>query len=128
MSLSQFSDFQRSSNIYEILVNSGDIKIMRNDSILNNLQKLEISYNLINKLEEFHWELIITELSPEIKGVLNYTTFEIVKPDKLYSIEIQNLFFEFINLMKIKSDVYNKAIGDLNTILQTLDKEISVLT
>ncbi|WP_053991603.1 DUF6090 family protein [Mangrovimonas sp. TPBH4] len=124
MALSQFSDFQRSSNIYEILVNSGDIKIMRNDSIVNKLQKLEISYNFINRLEDIHWELITTELSPEIKGVLNYTTFKIVKPEKLYSIEIQNLFFEFINLMKIKRDVYHSVIEDLNHILKTIDEEI----
>jgi hypothetical protein len=124
MNLSQFSDFHRSSNIYETLVNSGDIKLLKNDSITFNLQKLEMTYNMINRLEDIHWELIITEVSPVFRGVVNYTTFEIIKPDELYSVELQNLFFECINLMKIKDAVYQQALGEMNAIVGLIDEEL----
>jgi hypothetical protein len=123
MLLSQFSDFHRSANIYETLVNSGDIKLLKNDSITRDLQKLEMTYNFINRLEDIHWELIISEISPEFRGVVNYTTFEIIKPDKLYSVGLQNIFFECINLMKIKDAVYIQAVDIIEEIIETIDKE-----
>lgn len=124
MNLSQFSDFHRSANIYETLINSGDIKLLKNDSILHNLQRLEMTYNFINRLEDIHWELIITEVSSEFRGVVNYTTLKVIKPDKLYSVGLQNIFFECINLMKVKDMVYNQAAKELKTIIKTIDVEL----
>jgi len=124
MNLSQFSDFHRSGNIYETLVNSGDFKLLKNDTITGNLQKLEMTFNFINRLEDIHWELIITEVSPELRGVINYSTFQIIKPDKLYSVELQNIFFECINLMKIKDAVYKQATDEINTIMKQIDTEL----
>jgi len=83
-----------------------------------------MTYNFINKLEDIHWELIITEVSPEFRGVLNYTTFEIIKPDKLYSVGLQNIFFECINLMKIKDTVYKQAIDEIKRIIGMIYTEL----
>lgn len=124
MNLSQFSDFHRSANIYETLVNSGDIKLIKNDSIAGRLQKLEMTYNFINKLEDIHWELIINEISPVFRGVVNYTTFEIIKPDALYSVDLQNIFFECIHLAKIKDAVYQKAMHEMQAVIDLIDAEI----
>lgn len=124
MNLSQFSDFHRSANIYETLINSGDIKLLKNDSILHNLQRLEMTYNFINRLEDIHWELIITEVSSEFRGVVNYTTLKVIKPDKLYSVGLQNIFFECINLMKVKDMVYNQAAKELKATIKTIDVEL----
>lgn len=125
MTLSQFSDFQSSANIYETLVNSGDIKLLKNDSITGNLQKLETRYNLINRLEDIHWELITSEVSPELREVINYTTFEIIQPDKLYSVALQNIFFECINLMKIKDVVYTQATDEIDRIIELIEIELN---
>jgi len=125
MNLSQFSDFHSSGNIYETLVNSGDIKLLKNDSISGNLQKLEMTYNFINRLEDIHWELIINEVSPEMRGIINYSTFKILQPDKLYSVELQNIFFECINLMKIKGSVYKQALDEINEIIFLINKELN---
>lgn len=124
MNLSQFSDFHSSGNIYETLVNSGDIKLLKNDSISGNLQKLEMTYNFINRLEDIHWELIINEVSPTLKGVINYSTFQVLKPDNLYSVELQNIFFECINLMKIKDNVYKQAVNEINDIIDLVSEEL----
>ena len=124
MNLSQFSDFHRTANIYETLVNSGDIKLIKNDSIAGRLQKLEMTYNFINRLEDIHWELIITEISPVFRGVVNYTTFEIIKPDDLYAVGLQNVFFECIQLAKIKDAVYQKAMNEMKMIVDMIELEL----
>ncbi len=124
INLSQFSDFHSSGNIYETLVNSGGIKLLKNDSITGDLQKLEMTYNFINRLEDIHWELIINEVSPELRGVINYTTFQIIEPDKLYSVELQNIFFECVNLMKIKDAVYKQATAEIDAIVEKINVEL----
>ena len=124
MNLSQFSDFHRTANIYETLVNSGDLNLIKNDSIAGRLQKLEMTYNFINRLEDIHWELIITEISPVFRGVVNYTTFEIIKPDDLYAVGLQNVFFECIQLAKIKDAVYQKAMNEMKMIVDMIELEL----
>lgn len=125
MMLSQYSDFHRSGNIYETLVNSGELKLLRNNEITGSLQRLEMTYSNINKLEDIHWEIIINELSPEMKGVVNYATLQIVKPEKLFSVELQNILFESIYLTKGKDSVYNKALNEINSIINLIDSELN---
>lgn len=125
MTLSQYSDFHRSSNIYETLVNSGELKLLRNYEITSSLQRLEMTYRNVNKLEDIHWEIIINELSPEIKGVVNYSNLQIVKPQKLYSVELQNIVVESIYLTKGKDSVYSKALNEISFIIDLIDKELS---
>lgn len=116
MGLSQYSDFHRSGNIYESLVNSGSIKLLKNEEVTSGLQKLEMTYTNLNKLEDMNWEIILNELSPELKGVINYATLEIVKPEKLYSVEIQNFLIESIYLTKAKDLIYNRAISEIDSL------------
>ena len=44
--LTQYSDFDRQGNIYETLVNSGEIKLLRNHKIINGIRKLEEKWRL----------------------------------------------------------------------------------
>ncbi len=125
MSLSQFSDFHNSGNIYQTLVNSGDLKLLKNSKITSAVQKLETTYVFTNKLENIHWELIINELSPELKGVIDYTTVKAVEPDKLYSIELKNIFFEIIELTKLKNTIYKQALVEIDSITNYIDQELN---
>jgi len=126
MGLSQFSDFHSSGNIYQTLVNSGELKLLKNSGITSSIQKLETTYIVANKLENMHWELIINELSPALKGVINYATMKTIRPEKLYSIELQNFFIEIIGLSKIKDTVYGQAIGEINAITNLIDRELNI--
>jgi len=123
MQLSQYSDFHRNGKLHENLNNSGDIKLLHNQAIVSQLQNLELTYNAMNKIEDIHWEVIIKELSPELKGVINYSNLEIVKPDKLYAVELQNLFFESIYLTKGKDSIYKKAIKEIDNIITLVNTE-----
>lgn len=124
MELSQYSDFHRSENIYETLVNSGAIQLLKNSKITSGLQKLEMTYTSINKLEDIHWEIILNELYPEIRGVINYATLEIIKHERLYSVEIQNFLVESIYLTKAKDLIYNKAISEIDAIITEIQIEL----
>lgn len=124
INLSRYSDFQGNENIYETLVNSGDSKLLKNREVQNRLQRLEATYRHINKLEDIHWEIIMKELSPELTGVINYSTLHIEKPEKLYSIEIQNFIIESMFLTKGKDSVYSKALSETKTIKALIDEEL----
>lgn len=124
MGLSQYSDFHRSGNIYEILVNSGEIKLLKNIAVTSGLQKLEMTYTHLNKLEDIHWEIILNELSPEVRGAINYATLEIVKPEKLYSVEIRNFLIESLFLTQAKDSVYKKAQLEIDQIIDQINSEL----
>ncbi|MBG7630942.1 MAG: hypothetical protein IZT56_10985 [Bacteroidetes bacterium] len=124
MTLSQYSDFNSGGYIYVTLVNSGDIKLLKNMSISNKLQKLEMTYSNINKLEDIHWEIIMKELSPEVKGVIDYVTLEVLKPEKLYAIALQNIFVECVFLTKAKDAIYNQCLNEMETLIELLNNEI----
>lgn len=125
MGLSQYSDFHRSGNIYETLVNSGELKLLRNAEITSRLQRLEMAYTYVNKLEDIHWAVIINELSPELRGVINYFNQQVVKPEQLYSVEMQNLFVESIFLTRGKDSIYNRALDEMQAIIELIDEELN---
>lgn len=126
MGLSQYSDFHTSGDIYATLVNSGELKLLKNEEITTKIQKLESSYIHINKLEEMHWELITTEVSHEMRGIINYTTRKIQMPEKLYAVELQNIFYEMIGLTKMKDTVYEQGLQEIDSLITMIDEELSI--
>lgn len=126
MTLSQYSDFHGSGKIYETLVNGGEIKLLKNSDITSQLQQLEMTYTNLNRLEEIHWAIIINELSPEIRGVINYSTLKVIKPEKLFSVEIQNFIIESIYLTKGKETVYKQVLDEIDTVIVLIDKELNI--
>ena len=134
MMMSQYSDFNGNDNIHETLVNSGDLKIIKNDTIPVQIKKLENTYNYVNRLEELHWSIMMEELSPEMRGVMNYNSFEMFKPDrirepdKLYSPEIQNIIYEVRYLSMGKDSIYGRALRQIDRITGLIDNELGIDT
>jgi len=128
MGLSQYSDFNSSGTIYETLVNSGNLKLLKNDEITSLIQKLETTYIRTNKLENIHWEIIINELSPTLRGVVNFDAFKAVKPERLYEVEMQNIFVESIYLTSAKDTVYSKALREIDTIIKLINTELGTVS
>ena len=130
MMMSQYSDFDSSGNIYENLVMSGDLKLLQNEDIPAQLKKLEYTYNLINRMEDIHWQMIINELSRAADGTMNYNSFElrkpdgILQPDKLYSPEIQNVVYEVKYLTIAKDTIYGRALREIDGLITTIDDEL----
>lgn len=47
-----------------------------------------------------------------------------VKIDRLYSMELQNIFVESIYLTKIKDALYGPAISEIDSILSGINREL----
>lgn len=124
MRLAWYSDFHSSGNIYETLVNSGDIKLIKNSEISSKLQKLEMTYIFANKLENNHWEMINGPLAQEMRGIINYATWKPVKPEKLYSVEMQNQFVTSMYFTAAKDTAYTKALKEIDVLTKLINKEL----
>ena len=124
MRLAWYSDFHSSGNIYETLVNSGDIKLIKNSEISSKLQKLEMTYIFANKLENNHWEMINGPLAQEMRGIINYATWKPVKPEKLYTVEMQNQFVTSMYFTAAKDTAYTKALKEIDVLTKLINKEL----
>jgi hypothetical protein len=124
MLLGQYSDFHRDASIYENLAVSGQLKLLKNMDIVSGLQNLDMTYNFINNLESMHWDIIINELSGELRSVVNYNTMQAVLPERLFGVELQNIFVESIYLTKYKDAIYNQAVGQIDSLNVLLDREL----
>ena len=123
--LMNYSDFDREGNIYETLVNSGKIQLLRNQSIVNRIRLLEQRYNYVNRMENISYDVMIGYAAPGINPVMNFSTAEIVKPERIFSYEFQNIIFLLIRVMGEKEDTYLSAIDEIDRILALIDEELN---
>ncbi len=122
--LVNYSDFEGEGNIYETMVNSGEIQLLRNQMIINRVRWLEESYNYINRMENIHYDVMMNFAAPNITSAVNFITAEVVDPDLIFSNEFQNLVFLLIRIMKEKDNTYLSAINEIDGILALIDEEI----
>ena len=125
MLLAQYSDFHRNASIYEGLALSGRLKLIENPDITSGLQNLDMTYNFINNLESMHWDIIITELSQELRSVVNYNTRTAVLPERLFGVELQNIFVESIYMTKYKDAIYGQALAQIDSLNLLIDGEVN---
>ncbi len=122
--LLNYSDFDREGNIYETMVNSGEILLLRNQKIINSIRWLEENYNKINRLENIHYDAMMNFAAPNITSTVNFITAEIFNPDHIFSNEFQNLVFLLVRIMKEKDNTYLSAINEIDGILALIDEEL----
>jgi hypothetical protein len=124
LNLLRFSDFRRKSSIYQTLVNSGEIKNINNNKIIEELQSLEEIYIYINRLEETHLNFILSQIVPNIMQVFLMDPFKIKDPKILYSYQFQNKFDLLIGLMMEKMEAYNQAKIEISFTIELIDQEL----
>jgi len=122
--LTQYSDFDRQGNIYETMVNSGQINLLQNDMIVNGIRELEEMYIYINRMESIHYDTMMNFAGPLSATVLKYSTLEIKKPDTVFTYEFQNMVLSLLQIMEEKDRTYNQAINKIEHILKLIDKEL----
>ena len=123
INLLEYSDFHQETNAYQALVNSGEIKIINNQEIIEGLQRLEELYIYINKLENSHFE-IIKMIYPELNKIIQLNSVKIENEGLLFKYEFQNHFLISSEIMKEKDEIYNRALNEINTILELIDTEL----
>ena len=122
--LTQNSDFDRQGNIYETMVNSGEIKLLRNHDIVNGVRKLEEKYLYANRMENIHYDAVMHHVVQSINPMIKVSTGKIQKPELIFNYEFQNLITELIQIMQEKDKVYNEALDEIEVITELIDEEL----
>ena len=122
--LTQNTDFDRQGNIYETMVNSGEVKLLHNHDIINGLRELEEKYLYINRMENIHYDAVMNHVAPSIIPVLKFSNGKIKKPDQLYTYEFQNLLVVLLQVMEEKDKVYGEAIDEIDLVTKLIDDEL----
>jgi Family of unknown function (DUF6090) len=120
----RFSDFRRKSNIYQTLINSGEIIKINNYKITERLQSLEETYTYINRLEENHSSIILSQIIPDIRQRIQFDPLKVENPESLFKYQFQNNFDILIILMLEKSEIYKRAKDEISSIIDLIDQEL----
>jgi hypothetical protein len=96
--LLNYSDFDRQGNIYETVVNSGQIELLRNHNIIDGIRSLEELYIYINRLENIHYDAIINLVIPKVSTAVKLSDGEVKRPENLYTFEFQNLILTLLRI------------------------------
>jgi len=122
--LFRYSDFDKSSNVYQNLVNSGELKILENRKITDILLELEEIYFYMNRMENIHLQIILDHFSKEIMNTMDLSLGKAEQPEQLYSFQFHNMFFFIIGIMIEKDEVYQSALRQIGNISELIDKEL----
>ena len=122
--LFEYSDVDVSNNIYQNLVNSGELKLLKNDTIILQLQELEEHYIYTNRMESIHWQVILRHLGPGLIDNIHFKDLKVERPDDLYTFNFQNLLFTITGIMSEKDGVYHATIEQIDTVSELINQEL----
>ena len=122
--LTNYSDFDREGNIYETMVNSGEIKLLQNHNIVEGIRELEERYNYINRMESIHYDAMMNHIIMTTTRVLKFSDNQIKKPDLVYTYEFQNMILILMQVMEEKNKTYTSALDKIESIILYIDKEL----
>lgn len=123
MEITVYSDIDRSSTIYQNLINSGESNILKNKDILVQIQKLEETYLFVNRIEKIHFE-IIKDILPELYKSMKFYDMSVREPEELFGIDFQNYFISAITVSEKKEYAYGLAIKKIEMITKLIEEEI----
>lgn len=124
VNLTNYSDFDRQGNIYETMVNSGDIKLLQNDAIIERLRRLEETYIYANRIESIHYELVLA-IAPEVMESIRLNTNKVENVEYLFGYKFQNLFVISLRIMNEKEEVYQRALYEIQEIIDLIEAELN---
>ena len=122
--LLSYSDFDRQGNIYETLVNSGQLELLRNHEIIEGIRGLEDIYIYINRMENIHYDAIMRGVIPKVSEVVKFSDGRIQRPELVYSFEFQNMILTLLRIMAEKDDIYHRALRRIHEITTLIDEEL----
>jgi hypothetical protein len=124
LNMVKYSDFRRKSSIYQTLVTSGEILIIKNSRIIEKLQNLEETYTYINRLEENHSTIILSQIIPDIRERIQFNPVKVVNPEAIFNYKFQNSFDILIYIMMEKSGIYARAKDEIQSLIDLIDLEL----
>ena len=124
LKLYKYSDYNRSSNIYQNLINSGELKLLKNRDIIEQIQRLEETYIYMNRMEKIHFEVIMSGVHLDIQESMKFSDRSVRKPEVLFGIDFQNHFIAMMGIMNEKGTIYHRAIDEIEIIAALIDEEL----
>lgn len=124
LNLKNYSDFRRKSSIYQTLVSSGEIKHIRHKGIVHILQNLEGEYELINRLENTHMQIIMETVSQFIIKGIRISSLSVEDSELLYSYPFQNTIVLTVGLIDEKVEMYEKSIAKIDKLQVLIEAEL----
>jgi len=124
LNLSNYSDFDRQGNIYETMVNSGNIKLLTNEEIIDKIRRLEETYIYANRMENIHLDAVLESVVPKLVTTIKFYDFEVKESEELYGYGLQNLIMLSLRIMDEKVEIYERAINEIDAITKLIDSEI----
>ena len=124
LNMVKYGDFRRKSNVYQTLVNSGEIVIINNNKIKDCLQSLEENYMYINRLEENHATIVFSQILPDLRQMEQLDPLKVEDTGALFSYKFQNYFDILIILMTEKREAYKQAENKINSTIELIDREL----
>jgi hypothetical protein len=122
--LTNYSDFDRKGNIYETLINSGQIKLLNNHEIILQIKELEENYLFINRMENTHYDVMLQYVVPAISQTVKFKSGEIMNMDGIYGFEYQNMIYSLLSIMDEKDITYKSALVNIDETIELIDKEL----
>ena len=123
VNLIDYSDFDGQGNIYETMVNSGDVKLLRNPEIIEKIRRLEETYFYMNRMEAINFDAMMS-IVPEIIQNIRLSTGKVENEEYLYGLVFENLFVITHRITYEKDEVYNRILNEIESIVQLIDNEI----
>jgi hypothetical protein len=125
-SMIYYADFRRKSSIYQTLVNSGEIKHISNQKIIEALQSLEETYSYMDRIEETNREVILFHVVPEIKPVIRVDPIKVENAEALFNFQFQNGLDLLIHLVEEKKNAYELAQNEITATIDYIDQELAL--
>jgi hypothetical protein len=122
--LTNYSDYDKEGNIYETMVNSGQVSSLQNHEIVNGIRELEEIYNYINRMESIHYDAVIRYSVLAINPVIAFANNEIKKPDEVFTYQFQNMIIMLLQVMEEKKRTYKEGIKEIERVTKLIDEEL----
>ena len=117
------SDFDRQGNIYETMVNSGDVKLLKNNKIIQGLRRLEETYIYVNRMEKIHFEALMS-MVPDLIQTIRLYSKKVENEDYLYGLRFQNYFVLSLKIMDEKNSAYKRTKNEIKSIIKLIEIEL----
>lgn len=125
MELRNVSDFHRNHSVYENLINSEKIKLVRNRDLTNKLQYLDELHTYINRLESNHLDAVINFAIPALSQYLRVEPYKVMDPDGLFGYTFHNQIVLFISIMEEKAQLYQRALQEIGAVEALVEQELA---
>ena len=117
----QYSDYDKQSALYSDMVGGGEIKLVTEKDIITGLRELEEQFFYLNRMEDIHYDIIMTHLSPFINQIVRYSTGEVKDEASVYSHELENSLLLTRHVMDEKKMVYEYTMDRIDLLLAELE-------